>query len=499
MAEIPNANYDMRRQSRGGEPPPREQSWRKRAFRIGAAVTAVGLCSGLIAGWWHYTHVRTVTARVQAAVVALAPVVDARLLELHVTEGQRVKKGELLARLDDTEIRAALESAEAALLIRQREHAQAKAQCDLMRSDVETNIQRVQAQLQVSAGRVDLAERAITSRQVRLVGEIGTAHARCEEMRARLAQLKKGVRVEIVQSAQAKLEAAEAVRSLYQLELEQSRKLAVEGIDSKHLLEVRRTQVITQEKAVRSAELELIALRAGATPEEVQVATQALAGRAAELALARAGTNDIATLEADLRIRKAELREIDALLKRARGQVASVAVAEAEAQAAEAQMRRAEADVKGRRAILGERDFISPVDGVVTRRYVRVGEVCRKGVTCILVADDSTPRWIEGFVREADAMLLSVGQQARVRVPANTGRYVDAVVEQVGLHTDSQDDGESGAGTQYGQTERVWVRIRPLKPLKGSPVTGTSARGSIRVRRAGGSAEMTIPVEESGE
>jgi multidrug resistance efflux pump len=499
MAEVPNANYDMRRQSRGVEPQPQKHSWRKRAFIIGVAVIAAGLCIGMIAGWWHYTHVRTVTARVQATVVALAPVVDARLLELHVTEGQRVKKGELLARLDETEIRAALEAAEAALLIRKSEHARAKAQCDLVRSEVETSIEQVRAQLQVASGRVDQAAQAIVTRQVQLSGEIEAAQARCEELRARLAQLKKGVRAEIIQSAQAKLDAEKAKWALYQLELEQSRKLAVEGIDSQHLLEVRRTQVITQEKAVKSAELELIALRAGATPDEVQVATQALACGIAGLALARAGTNDIATLEAALRIRKAELRETEALLKRARGQVASITVAEAEAQAAEAQMRRAEADVKGRRAILGERDFISPVDGVVTRRYVRVGEVCRKGVTCILVTDDSTPRWIEGFVREADAMLVSAGQPARVRVPANTGHYVDAVVEQVGLHTDSQDDGESGPGKQYAQKERVWVRIRPLAPLEGNPVTGTSARGIIRVRRAGGFADVTIASEDNGE
>jgi len=148
---------------------------------------------------------------------------------------------------------------------------------------------------------------------------------------------------------------------------------------------------------------------------------------------------------------------------------------------------------------LSERDFISPIDGVVTRRYVRVGEVCRKGVTCILVADDNAPRWVEGFVREADAMLVSVGQQARIRVPADTGRYVDAVVEQVGLHTESLDGGGAAPSMQLAQKERVWVRFRPLTPLESSPVTGSSARGIIRVRRAGGPVDATFPVKDDGE
>lgn len=483
MAEAGNPNYEMRQQARGVPQPPPVRPWRKRLTRAGTILLVVVLIGGSIAIWWHHTRVRTVSARVQAAVVELAPVIDARLLELHVTEGQHVTKGQVLARLDESELQASLEASESNLLIKQSALTEAQANVLLAKSEVETNIERAKAQAQVRTSLVTRAQAAIVSRKANLADEILVADARRNESRVRLEELKRGPRKEDVESSEAKHEATEALLALYRLELEQSRKLATEGIDSQHLLEVRRTQVITQEKAVKSASLDLARLRSGATKEEIEAAEHALSRQVAELALAKSGSNDLVTLQAELAVCEAELREAETLVRRAEGQRAAVAVAEARAQAATGELTRAAAEVKGLRAALDSRDFVSPVNGTVTRTYVRVGEVCRKGVACILVADDSKPRWVECFVREADAMLVDVGQRAWVRVPANNGRYVKAVVDQVGLHTDSQDGGTTAAGRSTRQMqERVWVRIRPLKPLAGNPVTGTSARGIIRVR-----------------
>ena len=481
MADVSNANYDRRREARGTEPPPRISVWKGRAAFIGGILVILILCGGGLALWWHHARVRTISARVQAAVVSLSPVVDAKLLELRVGEGDHVAEGQLLARLDETELGATLEAAQANLAIKRSLHAEARARHLLTRSQVEADIERAGAKTQIAVENVAQARAEVTARRAKLAGEIEAARARCGEMRARLDQLERGPRQEVIQSAEADFEAARAMLSLYRLELEQSRKLATEGIDSQHLLEVKRTQVTTQEKAVRSAELAWQRLRSGPTEEEIKVAEEMLAEREAELSLAELGEHDIALLESVLAVRAAELREARALETKAEGRSAEVAVAEAAADAAEAEMRQAEAEVKGCRAALANRDFISPVEGTVIRTFVRMGEVCRKGVPALLVGDDSVPRWIEGFVREEDAMLVDVGQPAWVRVPAASGPKVDAVVEQIGLHADSGDEG-GGAVTTYPRRGRVWVRIRPLAPLDGHPVTGTSAGVVIRVR-----------------
>ena len=485
MAEPANANFVLRRRARGSEPPTPIRSWRPRLVGIivVVALAIAAITTPLV--WRRLTRVYTLSARVQAAVVSLSPVVDARLLELHVDVGEHVKQGQVLARLDDTELRAALEAAEATRAIKQSEHAQAEARLALVGAAVESDIEQARAAAQIVATHIESARAAVKARAARLIDEIRASEAQHAEAVARSEQLKRGPREEDILAAKARLEAAAAMQSLYELELAQSRKLATEGIDSQHLLEVRRTRVVTQEKAVTGAQLELQSLQAGATAEELEVAHQAVAIREAQLALARLGSNDVHALTAQLAVREAERQESEARFKQAEAQRRAVDVAREEMHAAAAELQRAEAEARGRQAALTDRDFVSPIDGLVVRTFARVGEVCRKGVPCILVADDNRPRWVEGFVREADAMHVTVGQRAWVRAPANLGDYVEAVVEQVGLHTQSLDDGDGeGAttGARYMQPERVWVRLRPLQPLNGKPVTGTSARAVIRVR-----------------
>jgi HlyD family secretion protein len=449
-----------------------------------AAVLLVAIAAGVFA-WLRFTRVYAASARVQAAIVSLSPMADARLLDLCVEPGARVMPGQVLARLDDSELRAALAAAEAARAIEESGHARARAELRLAEARVASDIERARAAAHTAAARVARARAAAGSRPARLAEEVRAAEALRNESRARLQALRRGPREEEVLAAAARLEAAQALHALYEMELEQSRQLATEGIDSRHLLEVRRTRVVTQEKAVREAELELQRLQAGASVEEIAAAEQALANREAGLALARSGSAEVASLEAELAVREAELREAEAQLAQAEAHRVTVSVAQALVGAAAAELKRAEAEERGRRAALQNRDVVSPVTGTVIRTFVRVGEICRRGVPCVLVADDRHPRWVEGFVREADAMRIAVGQRAWVRAPAGTGPYVGAVVEQVGLHTQAPEyaaDGGGEAAPRPLQPGRVWVRLRPLRPLADDLVTGTSAQAVIRNR-----------------
>jgi len=477
--------YDMRRQARGGEPEGKRASWRTRLILgvlLFLALVSVGVGVYL---WFELTCVRTVTARVQAAVVALSSQVDARLLEVHVKENQHVEKGELLARLDDTELRAALAAAEASKLIRESRFAESKAVHRLAEGKAEAEITMAQARLAVAKARVRSAAAAIALREATLGAEVQRAKALCEEARATLARIRKGPRQEEIQSAEARLATAKALLALYQLEVNQSEELVVGGIHSQHQLEERRTRLTMQQNAVREAELELARLRAGATPEEIQEAQHKLGAREADHSLAEAGGKELDSLQADLAIREAEQLEAEAQLKQAEARRVEVLIAMERTRAAEAELRKAEAEVSGRKAALAGMEIISPVSGTVIRTFDNVGEVCRKGVPSILVTDDSRPRWVEGFVREEDAMRVSSGQRARVKVPAGSGHYVDAVLEQVGLHTQSLDRDGSTLMSQaltYGQPDRVWVKLRPTHPLEGNPVTGTTAKAIIWIR-----------------
>lgn len=476
--------YAMRRQARGTTPVAPESRWQRRLVWGGTILlVAVAAVVGVFV-WLAFIQVRTVSARVRAAVIVLSPEVDAPLLELRVKEKQHVAKGEVLARLDDTELRAALDAAEAACAIRESRCAEAKANLHLVRARAEANQASGEAGVSIAEARLESAKTARSTRQTQLTEEIKRAEARCEQARANLALVKQGAREEDIQAAEARLEAAEALLGLCRLEVKQSERLVVEGIDSQHILEIRKTRLTTQGSAVREAELNVHRLKAGPTAQEIRASEQAVVACEADLALAKASEADLEVLRADIAIREAELAAAHAELTQMQAREAEIAISEERCKAAASELDRAKAEVMGRRAALGAREIVSPVAGTVTRTFDEVGEIVRRGTPTILVAEDGEPRWIEGFVREEDAMLIDIGQRAKVRVPAGSWGYVPARVEQIGMHTQSLDGAGAPSGDGRGavQQERVWVKITPLEPLKGNPITGTTARAIIRVR-----------------
>ncbi|NQU43595.1 efflux RND transporter periplasmic adaptor subunit, partial [bacterium] len=134
--------------------------------------------------------------------------------------------------------------------------------------------------------------------------------------------------------------------------------------------------------------------------------------------------------------------------------------------------------VQARRAALENMLLKSPVAGTVIRTFVEPGELCRKGESCILITDDSRGRWIEGYIREDDAGLVSVGQRAMVEVVVGSGRSFEAEVSQIGLSTSSLDGADGGRVTM---SELVWVKMRPTN-MEGKFLPGMSAQATIRVR-----------------
>jgi len=82
-----------------------------------AGTAAIGLAVGLAFGWDYWTagrfHVSTDNAYVQADNVTIAPKVPGYLAEVLVRDNQRVKAGQVLARIDDRDYRVALDQAKA--------------------------------------------------------------------------------------------------------------------------------------------------------------------------------------------------------------------------------------------------------------------------------------------------------------------------------------------------------------------------------------------------
>jgi len=480
----PNAAYELRRKARGTGAPAPPRPWWRRLLVPGVVILVVS--SGAVGAWIRYslTHVKTVRASVHAAVVNLSPDVDACLVKLCVSAGDRVAVGQELARLDDSQVKPMLEGAKAGSKICKSTYAQAQATLDLTRNRVEAEIELAAANVEAAAARAASAEAALVLRRARLTEEMKQAEALCRQAEARLSLLRKGPRSETIQAARARLATAQALEALYRLDVEQSQQLVGKGIDSRYMLEVKKTQLATQENRVEEARLDLARLEAGAGEDEIEVAVQAVAARQAGLALVETSAKELDTLAADVRVRRAELREARAELARAEADRTEIVLAEERVKAAAAELERAEADVQAREAALASMSIKSTVAGTVIRTFGLEGELLRKGVPCIRIVDDSRGRWVEGYVRERDAMKLHVGQEASVEFVVGSGVKVRATVEAVGLHTASLDGiGSAGASGTRGASaaELVWVKLRP-EENDNSLLPGNSARAVIRLR-----------------
>jgi len=181
-------NLAALRIGRDDEEEPR--SWRRRALKWAAAL----LAAAAALGWWlrprpepvrvfvvsraDPTDRRTVlnasgyvAARRQATVSSK---ITARIVEVLIEEGQQVKQGQVLARLDDANVRRNLELAQAQVSEAQKQADEARARLDQARKEwrrvsrltkegvsTPSDLDRAKAELDAWQARLDAANRAI--------------------------------------------------------------------------------------------------------------------------------------------------------------------------------------------------------------------------------------------------------------------------------------------------------------------------------------------------
>lgn len=475
-------HYDIRRQARRAELEMKPKTWKRNMYAIG--LICLVLTAAAIGGYvyWRLNYVRTVRASVYGALYELSFDIDAYLKSLPVQVGDSVRKGQELARLDDTQAQEMLRAAEELEAMRQIALNQAKARGKMLENEIAAEIELAQAGVDAAAARLESAQAEIAAKEARIVEEIHAAEAQRQEADAHLELVKKGERSEIIEAARERLEAARSLAELREYEVEQAQLLYEQGLVSQYDLKGKETELARQSNAVRQAELELERYVAGATEEELEIANQALEARKASVQLARASQEETKSMLLGLKVRQAELREAQAALRQAEARRDEIRLAEENIQSAEAELRRAQADVNARRAALDALALRSPVDGVISRTFVHEGELCRKAAPVIQLFDNSEGRWFEGFVRETDSHLIREGQTATVEIVLGSRNKVKAKVSAISMGTNSIDpEKTSGSAGGAAVSELVWLKLTPIEPLDW-PLPGMSARATIRVR-----------------
>lgn len=302
----------------------------------------------------------------------IVPKITARILAVHVQEGESVKAGQTLVTLEDAPLRAQHEEA-------QRARDAARSRWDeLIRGSRAEDLERARAQVAGEEQAVRLAE-------------------------ARKAETFRGARTEEREEAEAQMAVATAEAEFARKDFERISRLADEGVLSERERDEAKRRRDSAEALLRQAKAKRDRVVHGASDEE-----KAQADAAVEVA--RAGLEQAKAVQARL----------------------VHGATEEERRTVEAEFRRAEAVVARLQFEIEQTKLLSPVDGVVARRYREPSELAGPGMAQpILVVAGNGARVIRAEVQETDIWKLRVGQTGEILSDSYPGRRWTGTVTRI--------------------------------------------------------------------
>jgi membrane fusion protein (multidrug efflux system) len=369
-------------------------------------VALVVLLAAIGAGVYFYLHyqdrVSTDDATVDGHISAIAPKISGNVTEVLVLDNQPVKAGTILVRIDPRDYQAKVDLAKAAVLEAQS---------------------RLSSARQVVPWTSDTTASAVTSASAQL------ADANAELERARLSF--EEASSSALAYAEANVHAKEAANDRAQADLARMKPL----IDKS---EISKLQYDSYVASARVAESELKAAQERGESARKDAAIRKTALDAARSRVSQAQST-VATATANRK--QVPIRNSDAATA-----AASVAAAEANLAAAELQ--------------LSYTTLTAPIDGVVTRKSVEVGQMVAPGQSLMTVIP-LQDTWVTANFKETQLAEVRQGQRAEIRVDmygrSITGR-VDSIAGATGARL-SLLPPENATGNFVKVVQRIPVKI----------------------------------------
>jgi membrane fusion protein, multidrug efflux system len=374
--------------------------------------------------WWLYAlrHVSTDDARVKGTLITVSSRVSGNLMAVRVEDGQPIKRGEVIARVqqDDFEARVALR--EAALEAAQSQWSSALLELDLERAVTNGQIERSEAVLGASQSQLDEAQKAAGLESDRAKADLREKEA-------------------AVQEAKAQLQSAKVHQNMASSELKRANQLFEDGIIA---AEQRDHATATYDQAVA----------------RYQTAQEALNKNLAVLARAEADGRRVQLLQTNVRTRLRYVNESTALRNLAVAEQQRVSMREEVVKTLEAKVKQAQAELALARMELDETHILSPIDGVVSQVIADPGEHVRPGQS-IAIVNDPQDVWVQANIEETHIGKVQVGQSVALDVDAYPQRQYEGKVIQVGTATRSE-----FAIIPAGSASAHFIKVTQRLPVK---------------------------------
>ena len=391
---------------------PRERSRRtrlsSRKMLIGAVLVAL-VAAGVYFWVGTWNQVSTDDAQVDGHIAPVSSRIYSNVSEVLVNDNQQVKQGQILVRLDPRDYQAKVDQAKASVAVATSQAQGASVGVPMVRDTTRSNTSSAEALVLAAQADYEQAKAAYDK----------TSNADVALARSN------------VQTAQATYDRAEADLNRMQPLVDKA--------------EISRLQYDSYVAAARVAESELKASKdklAGAQ-QDAQTKKAAMLAAQARVAQGRAGV-----VEAQANQQQVNVRTADA------------ASAAANVNLARANLETAELN-------LGYATIVAPMDGVVTKKAVEVGQIVQPGQGLMMIVPLADV-WVTANFKETQLRNVRPGQKAEVKVDL-TGRtypgHVDSVAGATGTRL-SMLPPENATGNYVKVVQRIPVKI-VLDPIPG--------------------------------
>jgi HlyD family secretion protein len=287
-----------------------------------------------------------------------------RMIELNVREGDTVKKGQVIVRLDAAQLEQQKMRDVAAI-------ASAQSAYDQLRTTIEYQ-------------------------QATIDSDISTRRAEVAQAQAHLDELNAGSRTEEVQQADSSVNEARAQVDLARADWDRAQTLYKDQDISTSQYDQARTKFNAANAVLAQAQQRAALVKEGPRKEEI-------AGARAQLARAQAAVGTAEANRIELRRKQEELVARRAEIDRARAQVG---ITEAQ---------------------LNDTTITSPIDGVVLVKSAEPGEVIAAGTTIVRIGDVDHP-WLRAYVGETDLGRVKLGAPVKLTTDSYPGKIYHGTV-----------------------------------------------------------------------
>jgi membrane fusion protein (multidrug efflux system) len=188
---------------------------------------------------------------------------------------------------------------------------------------------------------------------------------------------------------------------------------------------------------------------------------QAIAAAAAENATVSARQADVSAAQAQVKIAEARIEQANAEVKNAQATPNTVAATKARAESADAQALRSKAALDQAQLNLTYTTIVAPVDGVVGKRSVNVGDNIAVGQDLMAVVPLNDV-WVTANFKETQLAHMQPGQPVKIKVDTYGGRKWNGHVTSIGGATGAKYSllpPENATGNYVKVVQRIPVRI----------------------------------------